>query len=142
MYAHSIKKAEIKKSYKPKNQKPKAKLFYGVLKVLTIRRNIFITLADIKGNVRATVSSGLLKVKGRKRQALHIVKATGQKIINLIFKHRMLKLFVFFRGRTYRKKKKTLTQIFSKVRKFEFLKINRPARRCHNGCRSPKKRRK
>ena len=29
LYAHSIKKAEIKKSYKPKNQKPKAKLFYG-----------------------------------------------------------------------------------------------------------------
>ena len=101
---------KIPKKYKPKslkqlNNKNNRVKKYGVLKVLTIRRNILITLSDLKGNVRATITSGLLKVKGKKRQALHIVTATGQKIIKLIFKHRMLKLFMFFRGRAYRKKK-------------------------------------
>lgn len=114
----------------------------GVLRILTKKRNIFCTLSDRKGNIRATVSSGLLKVKGRKRQALHIVKKTGQKIIDLIFKHNIRNLLLIHKGNAYKKKKKTLLRKFSSVKKLKFLKVNRPAPRSHNGCRPSKMRRK
>lgn len=123
------------KDYKPYSD-------YGILRIITNKRNIFCTLSDLKGNIYASISSGLLKVKGRKRQAIHIVRATGQLIINQIFKHKIKILILIHKGKSYEKKKKTLLKTFAKVKKFQFLKVQRPVPRCHNGCRSPKIRRK
>ena len=131
---------ERKKKHKKKVKISKAK--YGILRISAEKRNIFCSLSDSKGNIRTSVSSGLLKVKGRKRQALHIVKATGQIIIKQILHHKITNLILIHKGRAYRKKKKTLLKTFSKVKRLKLLKINRPAPRSHNGCRPRKIRRK
>jgi ribosomal protein S11 len=131
---------EIKKTQKRKLKISKAK--YGILRISAEKRNIFCTLSDLRGRTRASLSSGLLKVKGRKRQALHIVRATGQIIIKKILESKLTNLILIHKGRAYKKKKKTLLKTFSRVKKLKFLKINRPAPRSHNGCRPRKIRRK
>lgn len=133
-----------KKLFWKKKQKKLYKKFsdYGVLRLIINRRNIFCTLSDLAGNMHASISSGLLKVKGRRRQAPHIVRATGQKIINQLFQHKKKKLILIHKGRAYKKKKKILLKTFTKVKKLKFVKVQRPVPRSHNGCRPPKIRRK
>jgi ribosomal protein S11 len=133
-------------------QKIKKKaLNYGVLRVLFKKRNIFCTISSEKGKIYHTISSGLLKVttrkgivrlKGRQRQALHKVKAAAQLIINHIFKRRLFTYIIIHKGKSFRKKKKTFFKAFKNVKKLKFLKINRPAPKSHNGCRPSKIRRK
>jgi len=126
-------------------------LDYGVLRILFKKRNIFCTISSSKGKIYHTISSGLLKVKGRngqvrlkgrKRQALHKVKATAQLIINHIFKKKLFTFVIIHKGKSFRKKKKTFLKAFKNVKKLKFLKINRPAPKSHNGCRPSKIRRK
>lgn len=126
-------------SFKPRDFKLRS---YGVIHLLCNKRNIFCTLSDYNGQIKASVSTGLLKVKGRKRKAFHYVPKTSQLLLNYIFKIKYRKYSLQIKGNGPKKKKRILINSFLKIKKFKFVKLNNLAPRSHNGCRPPKIRRK
>lgn len=125
----------LTKRYKPN-------LFYGVIHLLCNKRSIFCTLSDASGIIKASVSTGMLKVKGKKRKSYYYVPKTGQLLINYMFKLPYRKYYVLIKGNAFRKKKRILIKTFLKIKKFKYIRVDNLAPRSHNGCRPPKIRRK
>lgn len=115
---------------------------YGVIHLLCNKRNIFCTLTDSVGTIKASVSTGILKVKGRKKRGHHYTPKTGQLLVNYLFKIHYRKFDLQIRGNGPKKKKRILANKFLRIKKFKFLRLNNQAPRSHNGCRPPKIRRK
>lgn len=130
------------KDFKIRSSKNSKIESYGVIHLLCNKRNIFCTLADYSGQIKASVSTGLLKVKGKKRKAFHYVPKTSQLLLNHIFKIKYRKYRVQIKGNGPKKKKRILINSFLKIKKFKFVRLNNLAPRSHNGCRPPKIRRK
>lgn len=115
---------------------------YGIIHLLCNKRNIFCTLSDSNGQIKASVSTGLLKVKGRKRIGFHYVPKTSQLLLNYLFKIRYRKFSLQIKGNGPKKKKRILVNSLLKIKKFKYVRLNYLAPRSHNGCRPPKIRRK
>lgn len=114
----------------------------GVIHLLCNKRNIFCTLSDSTGQIKASVSTGMLKVKGRKRRGFHYVPKTGQLLINHLFKIKYRSFLMRIKGNGPKKKKRVLLNCFLKIKKFQYPQLTNLVPRSHNGCRPPKIRRK
>lgn len=142
-------KTKPRKTFKPylgNNPKSKSKRQKlgknGVIHLLCNKRNIFCTLTDNKGQIKASVSTGILKVKGKKRRGFYYVPKTSQLLINYLFKIHYRKFLVYIKGNGPKKKKRILINSFLRIKKFKYRQLHNLAPRSHNGCRPPKLRRK
>ena len=78
---------------------------HGVIHLLCNKRSIFCTLSDLHGNIKASVSTGMLRVKGKKKKSYYYVPKTGQLLVNYMFKIPYRKFYVHIKGNAFRKKK-------------------------------------
>ena len=113
----------------------------GVLRVSSNRRNIIATLSTIKGQLLGTITTGILNVKGKERQATHIIRATANLIVTKIKEAKIKQLIYVIRGNSPRRKKKLFYDTLRKIKRIKFKKLIVVAPRAHNGCRSTKMRR-
>lgn len=113
----------------------------GVLRLTSKRRNIIATLSSLKGHLFATITTGLLHVKGKERQATHIIRETAQLIIKKIKESKLTRLIYVVRGASTRRKKKLFYDTLRRIKKVKFKKLVIAAPRAHNGCRPTKIRR-
>lgn len=126
-----------------KRSKAKRSKGYGFIKITYRRRNIFGTISGKNGKLYGTVTTGIVNnVKGKKRQALYNIRATGQLLIEKILKSKINHYIVSHQGKSFRKKKKTFFRRVRRLKRLRLLQIYRPAPRSHNGTRPSKKRRK
>lgn len=136
---------KLTKSFKKRIKLPKkikfAKAKIGVVKVHAKRRNIFATLSTPTGRLLVTVTTGILNVKGKERQATHIIKATANLLIKKIRKIKITVITYIVQGNSTRRKKKLFYDTLRRVRRIRIKKIIVVAPRAHNGCRPSKNRR-
>jgi ribosomal protein S11 len=131
------KRVKYPKKFKTRFSKPKT----GVVKVTANRRNIFATLSTSKGRLVVTVSTGILNVKGKERQATHIIRATANLLIKKIRRIKFNQIIYIIQGTSTRRKKKLFYDTLRRVRQIKIKKVIVAVPRAHNGCRPSKKRR-
>ena len=131
------KRVKYPKKFKTRFSKPKT----GVVKVTANRRNIFATLSTSKGRLVVTVSTGILNVKGKERQATHIIRATANLLIKKIRRIKFNQIIYIIQGISTRRKKKLFYDTLRRVRQIKIKKVIVAVPRAHNGCRPSKKRR-
>lgn len=124
-----------------KSKLPLLKNKIGVLRISSNRRNIIATLSTITGQLLGTITTGILNVKGKERQATHIIRATANLIITKIRNEKIKQLIYSIRGNSPRRKKKLFYDTLRKTKRIKFKKLIIVAPRTHNGCRSTKIRR-
>ncbi|HEY6143414.1 MAG TPA: 30S ribosomal protein S11 [Flavobacterium sp.] len=113
----------------------------GFLRISFNRRNIFVTLSTTKGQLLTTITTGILNVKGKERQATHIIRATANLIITKIQEAKLSQLIYIIKGNSPRRKKKLFYDTLRKIKPIKFKKLIVVAPRAHNGCRPAKIRR-
>lgn len=122
---------------------------YGFLSLKCSKRNIYFNLSDSRNRLRATMSTGYIKVKGKARRAIYVIKKLGKAFLRLILASKLKRIHLSISGFIPRKIKRIFLKIFktkSKSRKrkkaFKFCKYTRYLRYPHNGCRPSKIRRR
>lgn len=131
------KRVRYPKRFKTRFFKPKI----GIVKVTIHRRNIFATLSTPKGRLIVTVTTGILNVKGKERQATHIIRATANLLVKKIRKAKFNNITYIIQGTSTRRKKKLFYDTLRRVRQIKIKKVIVAVPRAHNGCRPSKKRR-
>jgi ribosomal protein S11 len=137
-------RANLAAYFKYQRAKAEAKdATYGTVSIKCAKRNIYLTLANNKGQVKATISTGYLKAKGKARKAIFFIKILAKRFTDLILKSKIKKIHLSLRGFIPRKVKRIFLRTFKyKKRKFKIYKFTRRLKSPHNGCRPPKIRRK
>jgi ribosomal protein S11 len=116
---------------------------YGLVSIKCAKRNIYLTLADNQGRIKATISTGYLKAKGKARKAIYFMKILAKRFTQLILNSKIKKIHLSLCGYIPRKIKRIFLRTFKyEKRKFKIYKFTRRLKSPHNGCRPPKIRRK
>jgi ribosomal protein S11 len=116
---------------------------YGLVSIKCAKRNIYLTLSDNKGYIKATISTGYLKAKGKARKAIYFIKILANRFTTLILESKLKRIHLSLLGYLPRKVKRVFLRCFKREkRKFKIYKFTRRLKQPHNGCRPPKIRRK
>lgn len=116
---------------------------YGLVSIKCAKRNIYLTLADNQGRIKATISTGYLKAKGKARKSIYFIKILAKRFTQLILESKLKKIHFSLSGYIPRKIKRIFLRTFKyEKRKFKIYKFTRRLKSPHNGCRPPKIRRK
>nr|YP_009118081.1 ribosomal protein S11 [Malawimonas californiana]AJF22875.1 ribosomal protein S11 [Malawimonas californiana] len=132
----SINKQSNKQIKFKTNKYIKYKIFNIYIK--TTLNNTFITLTDIKGQIKATCSGGKLGYKGSKRSTVYATENILLKILKTCLNSGVKKVQLFFNG--IGKPKKMFIKLIRK-NGIKIIALNDITPIPYNGCRLPKKRR-
>lgn len=116
---------------------------YGLVTIKCVKRNIYLTLSDNQGRVKASISTGYLKAKGKARRAAFFIKILAKRFTDLILESKLKKIHYSLCGYIPRKTKRIFLRSFKmQKKKFRIYKFTRKLMNPHNGCRPSKMRRK
>lgn len=116
---------------------------YGLVTIKCVKRNIYLTLSDNQGRMKASMSTGYLKAKGKARRAAFFIKILAKRFTDLILKSKLKKIHYSLCGYLPRKTKRIFLRAFKgQKKKFKIYKFTRRLKTPHNGCRPSKMRRK
>jgi len=133
------------KIFKKKSKKEKIQKLYhlkvnGFIFIQGTKTNTIVTLTDIAGNTKNWASSGSCGYKGAGRKNKYAAKAAAEKVaikaLTLGYKF----INVYIRGTSQSNQKNAVKGLAYSGLKI--IKIRNTTNLPHNGCRSPKKRRK
>lgn len=137
---------------------------FGFLSIKCSKRNIYLNLSDSRNRLRATMSTGYIKVKGKARKALYVIKKLAKTFSKHILASKLKRIHLSISGYIPRKVKRTILRIFKSMsfskaykkkgpklkkknkkrfnRLFKIYRYTKYLRYPHNGCRPSKVRRK
>jgi ribosomal protein S11 len=116
---------------------------YGLVTIKCVKRNIYLTLSDNQGRIKASMSTGYLKAKGRARRAAFFIKILAKRFTDLILESKLKKIHYSLCGYIPRRTKRIFLRSFKmQKKKFKIYKFTRLLKNPHNGCRPSKMRRK
>jgi ribosomal protein S11 len=85
---------------------------YGLVSIKCAKRNIYLTLADNQGRIKATISTGYLKAKGKARKAVYFIKILAKRFTQLILESKIKKIHLSLCGYIPRKIKRIFLRTF------------------------------
>lgn len=124
---------------------------YGTLYIKSVKHNLYLNLSDSQNRLKATISTGYIKAKGRARRQVYILKKFAKRFFDLILASKIKKIHLVLSGHIPLHIKRIFLSAFSfgKRRKkkknppkFQFYRYTKYLRTPHNGCRPRKIRRK
>lgn len=88
---------------------------FGFLSIKCSKRNIYLNLSDSRNRLRATMSTGYIKVKGKARKALYVMKKLAKAFSKHILASKLKKIHLSISGYIPRKVKRTILRIFKSM---------------------------
>jgi ribosomal protein S11 len=139
--ANSSKKSPKVKKIKKKINVPIINSQFLILLLQIHKRNIFSNVRDLKGVLLASISIGILSVRGKERNTNYSIESAASLLCKRLRMLNKAYLICIIMGKSNLRKKRRFLKTIQNQTPIHILKIQRFSTRSHNGCRPTKIRR-